>query len=120
MNRILLAAALISLPVTGALAEGDRGGYGFDETQTSQVSSFGFPNSTNLDSALRAAETNLDVRVAEGVRPDVEIQVRSEIRDIRAAASQDKQSNGGELSASALRTLSDRLNGVQRTIYSAR
>src|SRR5690606_1161704 len=119
MKRFLIAAALISLPVTGALAEGDRGGYGFNETQTQvhQGSSYGFPNSPNLDTALRAAESNLDARTADGVRPGFEIKVRSEIRDIRAAASQDKQANGGELSASAFRTLSDRLQDVQRTIY---
>ena len=122
MKRFLLAAAVVSLPVTAALADYDRGGYGYDEIHTSSVAvaAASFSNAGKLDSSLRAAETNLDALGESGVRPDVEIRLRSEIRDIRNAAVLERQSNGGELSEASFRQLSDRLSTVQRSIYNAR
>lgn len=119
MKRFLIAAAILSIPATTAFAEGDRGGYGFDEVQAYADYR---PVSTSvvaLDTSLRAAEANLDARVAGGLSQTAEIQLRAEINHIRGAVNQEKSANGGALSDAAQRTLSDRLQAVQQSIYRA-
>lgn len=120
MKRILIAAALLTLPVTGAFAQGDRGGYGFDTVQSPIHYQSVQTRMTPLDSSLRAAETNLDARVAGGLGPNAEIKIRAEIANVRSAVKNERVANGGVLSETSHRDLSDRLQIIQRNIHSAR
>lgn len=127
--KATLSALLVSVPLAGAFAEsGTFGGNpNVDQFYTSNVdqlytSSIGAAATTSLarqlDTALRAAETNLQAGGRDnGVSPALAAQLGSEITAIRQAAAQERQANGGELSAASYRTLSERVQAVQQRAY---
>ncbi|TYR34637.1 hypothetical protein FY036_04600 [Mesorhizobium microcysteis] len=129
MNNIALkttlSAFLVSLPLAGAFAQTDRDNHFADRvtapvdvTYTSSIGSASTSYARQLDAALNAAETNLrpggrDNVVGNGAAA----QLRGEINAVRQAAAQEKNANGGELSAASYQNLSGQLRSIQQSIY---
>lgn len=129
--KTTLSALLVSFPLAGALADNNEGpspeifgatgsDWQVDRTYTSSIGAAHEGSyATLLDSQLRAAEGSLVTAERDGyVDPGRKAQARSDIQAIRQAAAQERQANGGALSESSYRALSEQVRVLNQNIHS--
>jgi hypothetical protein len=120
--KTTLSALLVSVPLAGAFAYDEYdAAAGIARVDTLQTSSIGSATrgslASQLDVSLRAAETNLQPSGPDSVLDAAAV---AELNAIRQAANQERQSNGGELSAGSYRSLSERVRAVQQPSFGVR